>query len=86
MHFLTTEFPAVFVADRQVDFTAVTATDTTVVVETRMRATLMNGRPYDNDYCFIFELSDGRIHRVREYMDTQRAQEMFDGNGFRQNG
>ncbi|WP_328410099.1 nuclear transport factor 2 family protein [Nocardia sp. NBC_00403] len=86
VHFLTTEFPAVFVADRQVDFTAVTATDTTVVVETRMRATLMNGRPYDNDYCFIFELSDGRIHRVREYMDTQRAQEMFDGNGFRQNG
>jgi ketosteroid isomerase-like protein len=38
-----------------------------------MQATLANGRPYDNDYCFIFELTDGRIRRVREYMDTHRS-------------
>ncbi|WP_227999746.1 nuclear transport factor 2 family protein [Nocardia australiensis] len=78
VRFLTIEFPAVFVADRKVDFRSVVADGCTVVVEERMRATLMNGRHYDNDYCFIFELSGGVIHRVREYMDTRRAAEMFD--------
>ncbi|MGO4617446.1 nuclear transport factor 2 family protein [Nocardia sp. 2YAB30] len=77
VRFLTIEFPAVFVADRKVDFTAVTAEGARVVVEERMRATLMNGNHYDNNYCFIFELEDGLIHRVREYMDTRRAEEMF---------
>ncbi|WP_433756889.1 nuclear transport factor 2 family protein [Nocardia sp. CA-135398] len=77
VHFLTREFPAVFVSDRSVQFTAVIAEGATVVVEERMRATLMNGNHYDNDYCFIFELRDGLIHRVREYMDTRRAEEMF---------
>jgi hypothetical protein len=35
-----------------------------------MRATLPNGRPYELDYCFVFELQGGQIRRVREYMDT----------------
>ncbi|WP_433194758.1 nuclear transport factor 2 family protein [Nocardia sp. CA-107356] len=77
VRFLATEFPTIFVADRSVDFTAIIADGTTVVVEERMRATLMNGNHYDNEYCFIFELRDGLIHRVREYMDTRRAEEMF---------
>ncbi|HKU95980.1 MAG TPA: nuclear transport factor 2 family protein [Vineibacter sp.] len=41
-----------------------------VVVEERMSARLPNGIAYANDYCFIFECRDGRIARVREYMDT----------------
>ncbi|WP_433623924.1 nuclear transport factor 2 family protein [Nocardia sp. CA-120079] len=77
VRFLAKEFPTVFVSDRSVEFTAVIADGTTVVVEERMRATLMNGNHYDNDYCFVFELRDGLIHRVREYMDTRRAAEMF---------
>ncbi|MEV4238468.1 MULTISPECIES: nuclear transport factor 2 family protein [unclassified Nocardia] len=77
VRFLTREFPTVFVADRSVEFTAIIAEGTTVVVEERMRATLMNGNHYDNDYCFVFELRDGLIHRVREYMDTRRAEELF---------
>lgn len=28
---------------------------------------------YDNEHCFIIELQDGRIRRVREYMDTQHG-------------
>jgi hypothetical protein len=39
----------------------------------RIAAMLANGRTYDNDYCFIFELRDGLIARVREYMDTQKG-------------
>jgi uncharacterized protein len=75
--FITSGFPTVFVADVAVDFTGVFADGDTVVVEERMRATLAHGGHYDNDYCFVFELRDGRIHRVREYMDTQRGARWF---------
>jgi uncharacterized protein len=79
VRFLTSEFGTVFVADVTIDFGGVYADcdSDTVIVEERMRATLANGGHYDNDYCFIFELKDGRIRRVREYMDTQRGAEMF---------
>jgi ketosteroid isomerase-like protein len=76
VRFLAVEFPAVF-ADVTVEFRAVVAEGSTVVVEERMRATLADGRSYDNDYCFVFEVHDGRIRRVREYMDTQRGAAMF---------
>lgn len=76
VRFLTVEFPAVF-TDVTVEFRTVVAEGDTVVVEERMRATLANGRFYDNDYCFLFEVRDGRIRRVREYMDTRRGAEMF---------
>ena len=42
----------------------------TVIVEQRFRATLVNHRNYDNDYCFVFKVRDGRICEIREYMDT----------------
>jgi ketosteroid isomerase-like protein len=77
VRFLTSEFGTVFVADVAIDFRGVYADGGTVVVEERMRATLANGGHYDNDYCFVFEMEDGRIRRVREYMDTQRGAEWF---------
>lgn len=77
VRFLTEEFPAVFPRDVDVDLRAVVAEGETVVVEERMRATLASGRSYDNDYCFVFVVRDGRIHRVREYMDTRRGLEQF---------
>lgn len=79
VRFLTSEFGTVFVADVAVDFRGIFADGDTVVVEERMRATLPNGRPYDNDYCFVFELEDGLIKHVREYMDTQRGVNQFNG-------
>jgi ketosteroid isomerase-like protein len=38
-----------------------------------MQATLASGRHCDDDDCFVFELREGRIARVREYMDTQKG-------------
>jgi hypothetical protein len=76
-HFITAEFPAVFVADVAVDFRGFHADGDTVVVEEHMQATLAHGGHYENDYCFVFELRDGLIHRVREYMDTQRGAAWF---------
>jgi uncharacterized protein (TIGR02246 family) len=33
------------------------------------------GRTYDNDYCGVFVVRNGRIAAVREYLDTQHAGE-----------
>jgi ketosteroid isomerase-like protein len=56
---------------------AVLADGDIVVIEERMRATLPGGRPYDNDYCFVFTVSGGRISQVREYMDTRKGWQMI---------
>ena len=42
-----------------------------------MRSTLAHGGHYDNDYCFVFELDNGLISRVREHMDTERGAAWF---------
>ncbi len=40
-----------------------------VAVETHTIGRLRNGATYDNRYCWILEIADGRIHRLKEYMD-----------------
>ena len=44
----------------------------TVIVEMTNRGKVANGKDYENEYCFIFEIEAGKIRRVREYVDTQR--------------
>ncbi|MFI1972068.1 nuclear transport factor 2 family protein [Streptomyces cinnamoneus] len=36
-----------------------------VVVEATMAATLANADHYSDDYCFVVEIRDGLVHRVR---------------------
>lgn len=79
VRFLATEFRQVF-TDVEVEVRGIVAAGSTVVVEHRMRATVAGGLPYDVDYCFVIELADGLIHRVREYLDTRRGAAMFAGN------
>ena len=42
-----------------------------VVVEASGKSTLKSGKSYNNKYCWVFRLEDGRIKEVTEYMDTQ---------------
>jgi uncharacterized protein len=42
-----------------------------VIAEHRISALLPNGRSYVNDYCFVYHVRDGKIWRIREYMDTR---------------
>jgi ketosteroid isomerase-like protein len=77
VRFLTVEFGSVFVADVAIDFRGLYADGDTVVLEQRLRATLAHGGHYDNDYCFLIEMENGLIRRVREYMDTQRGAAWF---------
>jgi uncharacterized protein len=49
----------------------------TVIIELTNRGKLANGRDYENEYCFVFEVEAGKIRRVREYVDTQKAHELM---------
>jgi uncharacterized protein len=41
-----------------------------VLVETHGTGSLQDGRPYDNRYAWAFQLRDGRIAEIREYLDS----------------
>lgn len=53
------------------------AEDDVVVVETRGSVATKTGARYDNEYCFVFRLEDGRIREITEYMDTQLVAEVL---------
>ena len=76
-----TEVRKLFVADVAAEFHGFYADGNIVVIEQRLRATLANGNAYDNDYCFVLELENGLIRRVREYMDTAKGNRMVFGAG-----
>ena len=50
-----------------------------VAVEATSYAELTNGRIYSNQYHLLFEIRDGKVLRVKEYMDTQHAHAVFFG-------
>jgi uncharacterized protein len=66
-----------FVRDVDVTLHRLHADDELAIVEATMTATLADDNHYANDYCFVFDLSDGLIHRVREYVDTARGHRMI---------
>jgi ketosteroid isomerase-like protein len=41
-----------------------------VVVECRGRVTTKDGDPYDNTYCWVCRIIDGRLQELTEYCDT----------------
>ncbi|MEU4205158.1 nuclear transport factor 2 family protein [Streptomyces sp. NPDC045470] len=77
--FFAEDFPRVFGRDVTVAVLGLHADDERGVAEFTMTATLADGHRYSNDYCFVFELRDGLIHRVREYTDTARGHRMLFG-------
>ncbi len=68
-----------FTADVRVDFRGLHADANAVILKQRMSATLRDGNTYENDYCFVLELENGLIRRVREYMDTAKGNRMVFG-------
>jgi ketosteroid isomerase-like protein len=41
-----------------------------VIGECSGRGTFLDGRPYENLYVFALEFKDGKVYRLREYMDS----------------
>jgi ketosteroid isomerase-like protein len=70
-----------FFGDVENDFRTVVAEGEVVVVEHRLSATLPNGRSYVNDYCFVYEVPDGKVWRIREYMVTRGGWDQVFGEG-----
>jgi uncharacterized protein len=48
-----------------------------VVVQLRGSAETKDGRPYNNTYCHVFKLRDGKIAEVTEYFDTALTAEVL---------
>jgi uncharacterized protein len=42
-----------------------------VVVEARGQNVTRDGRPYENNYCYVFEFRDGKVAALTEYADTE---------------
>lgn len=57
--------------------TGMIAEDDKVAAEANMKATTAMGTPYDNSYHFLFTIEDGKIARMKEYMDTYHAKTTF---------
>lgn len=58
------------------------AGDDVVVVEARGDNVTTEGLRYDNEYCLVFQLEDGKIKEIREYCDsilTEKALGPFPG-------
>jgi hypothetical protein len=50
-----------------------------VAVEATSRGQHVSGQVYTNEYHFLVEFRDGRIHRLKEYMDTERVTDILCG-------
>ncbi len=48
-----------------------------VLVETHGTGQLKDGRPYDNRYAWGFEIRDGRVAELREYLDSHYIVGLF---------
>jgi ketosteroid isomerase-like protein len=62
-------------AEREIQ--AVVAEGDWVVVQSILRAITNKGEDYENYYVLIFELRDGRIDAVSEYLNSAYAQSKF---------
>ncbi|TGN89721.1 DUF4440 domain-containing protein [Bradyrhizobium yuanmingense] len=78
--FIAQEMHRLF-SDIDLAFRGVYVDGDVVIVEERMRATLPGGKPYENEYCFVFEVVGDRIRQVREYMDTRKGWRMVFDEG-----
>lgn len=58
-------------------FSRTEGTATWVCVESNSTGTTMDGKVYDNDYCWVFEIANGKIDAMREYMDSHYTAKLF---------
>lgn len=59
------------------EVSSVIAEGNKVVVEFVGHATTCDGQPYNNEYCMVFTLADGKIKQVNEYFCTLLAEEVL---------
>jgi len=52
-----------------------------VVVRGRGEVTTKAGKDYNNSYCFVLGLEDGKLVELREYLDTALVERVFGAAG-----
>jgi 2-iminobutanoate/2-iminopropanoate deaminase len=52
-----------------------------VVIEARGSATTKAGKPYNNAYCWIYRIAEGKMKEITEYLDTELATAALGGRG-----
>lgn len=48
-----------------------------VAVQVRGQATTKAGRPYNNTYCMVFRIANGKVQELIEYCDTELITSAF---------
>ena len=56
--------------DPKVTITSIASNGPLVIGEAEGHGLFTDGRPYDNLYAFAVEIRDGKVYRLREYMDS----------------
>jgi len=56
--------------DPKVTVTSMASQGAFVIGESVSRGTFVDGRQYENLYVFAIEFKDGKVYRLREYMDS----------------
>lgn len=54
-----------------------TAEDDRVACEAQGFSTMINDKPYNNVYHFLFSFRDGKVCQVKEYLDTKLADDVL---------
>lgn len=55
------------------------AEDDYAVVECRGRVTTKAGKSYNNEYCYVIRMADGKMRELTEYLDTELVANVLDG-------
>ena len=71
--------PSIFKDGLEQRIGAVTAEDDRVAVEVEVDGVAPNGKRYNNTFHYLFHFRDGKVCKVREYVDTYHAAEVFLG-------
>lgn len=57
--------------------TRITVENNVAVVEFQGKATTVTGRPYNNWYCWVLTVANGRIAEMTNYLDSMLVVELF---------
>lgn len=49
----------------------------TVVIQAQGSSKTKTGKRYDNTYCIVFRIANGKVSKITEYLDTELVTEAF---------
>jgi ketosteroid isomerase-like protein len=58
--------------------TRIVAEGEVVVIECRGKAATRAGKPYNQTYCYVCRLADGKVRELTEYLDTEMVSTALD--------